>query len=437
MCKNILFGAMEYLNYFSLIYWGIKLFLRKYNVETGRKGWVDNLIIIAVSAPVVWLCVKNYRFAVYSNMVTYILVIYIYLYVEISSKRRVEKLFTLVVIYINSMRLIDLLVVAVICEVNRVSRQDSLDFIHMGIPRSLFIFILIIIYFFIFYKISNGKLYEYLYENDFYRYFVSIYSFLGIICFCRVYRFGYEERLIQYWFFYLLFVFIVCGVFVFYLLRIKGEEQNRILNMRNNLMKAHYLELQKAYDENKILYHDFKNHILVLDQLIREQKNEEAIEYIESCVEMTSCLVNSVQSGCEIIDIIINRKIMEARDKEIKFFYHVEYIGQIAINDIDLCALLANLLDNAVEACEAVPDKKAWINLKILRKNDLLLIQLENSLSTNKSSKKHFFISDKIDKKLHGIGMKSIEKVIEKYDGYMEYKVSDKFEIFIYLSICE
>lgn len=140
MCKNILFGAMEYLNYFSLIYWGIKLFLRKYNVETGRKGWVDNLIIIAVSAPVVWLCVKNYRFAVYSNMVTYILVIYIYLYVEISSKRRVEKLFTLVVIYINSMRLIDLLVVAVICEVNRVSRQDSLDFIHMGIPRSLFIF---------------------------------------------------------------------------------------------------------------------------------------------------------------------------------------------------------------------------------------------------------------------------------------------------------
>lgn len=128
---------------------------------------------------------------------------------------------------------------------------------------------------------------------------------------------------------------------------------------------------------------------------------------------------------------------METRDKEIKFFYQVEYIGQIAINDIDLCALLANLLDNAVEACEAVPDKKAWINLKILRKNDLLLIQLENSLSTNKSSKKNFFISDKIDKKLHGIGMKSIEKVIEKYDGYMEYKVSDKFEIFIYLSICE
>ncbi len=437
MYKNIIFWATEYLNYFSLIFWGIKLFLKKYNVQTGRKRWVDNLIIIVVSAPVAWLCADNYRFTTYSNLMTYILVIYIYLYVQISSKRKVEKLFTLVVIYVNAMRLMDLLIVAVIFEVNRVSRQNPLDFIHMGISRSLFILTLIISYFLVFYMISNGKLYEYLYENDFYRYFISVYSFLGIICFCRVYRFGYEERLIHYWFFYLLFVFITCGVFVFYLLRIKSEEQNRILNMRNNLIKEHYLELQKAYNENKILYHDFKNHILVVDHLIREQKNEEAINYIESCMEMMSCLVNSVQSGCEIIDIIINRKIMETRDKEIKFFYQVEYIGQIAINDIDLCALLANLLDNAVEACEAVPDKKAWINLKILRKNDLLLIQLENSLSTNKSSKKNFFISDKIDKKLHGIGMKSIEKVIEKYDGYMEYKVSDKFEIFIYLSICE
>lgn len=437
MYKNIIFWATEYLNYFSLIFWGIKLFLKKYNVQTGRKRWVDNLIIIVVSAPVAWLCADNYRFTTYSNLMTYILVIYIYLYVQISSKRKVEKLFTLVVIYVNAMRLMDLLIVAVIFEVNRVSRQNPLDFIHMGISRSLFILTLIISYFLVFYMISNGKLYEYLYENDFYRYFISVYSFLGIICFCRVYRFGYEERLIHYWFFYLLFVFITCGVFVFYLLRIKSEEQNRILNMRNNLIKEHYLELQKAYNENKILYHDFKNHILVVDHLIREQKNEEAINYIESCMEMMSCLVNSVQSGCEIIDIIINRKIMETRDKEIKFFYQVEYIGQIAINDIDLCALLANLLDNAVEACEAVPDKKAWINLKILRKNDLLLIQLENSLSTNKSSKKNFFISDKIDKKLYGIGMKSIEKVIEKYDGYMEYKVSDKFEIFIYLSICE
>lgn len=60
--------------------------------------------------------------------------------------------------------------------------------------------------------------------------------------------------------------------FGFYLLRIKNEEQNRILNMRNNLMRMHYLELQKAYSENKVLYHDFKNHILVLNHCTGEEK---------------------------------------------------------------------------------------------------------------------------------------------------------------------
>ena len=53
MCKHLLFWATEYLNYFSLIFWGIKLFLKKYGVKTNRKEWVENAIIIAASAPVV------------------------------------------------------------------------------------------------------------------------------------------------------------------------------------------------------------------------------------------------------------------------------------------------------------------------------------------------------------------------------------------------
>ena len=54
MCKQFIFWATEYLNYYSLIFWGIKLFLKKYGVKTGRKEWVENAIIIVVSAPVVW-----------------------------------------------------------------------------------------------------------------------------------------------------------------------------------------------------------------------------------------------------------------------------------------------------------------------------------------------------------------------------------------------
>ena len=72
MCKQFIFWATEYLNYYSLIFWGIKLFLKKYDVKAGRKEWVENVIIIVVSAPVVWLCADNYRFMKYSNIVSYI-----------------------------------------------------------------------------------------------------------------------------------------------------------------------------------------------------------------------------------------------------------------------------------------------------------------------------------------------------------------------------
>lgn len=55
MYKHLLFWATEYLNYFSLIFWGIKLFLKKYKVETNKKEWVENVIIIVASVPVVWV----------------------------------------------------------------------------------------------------------------------------------------------------------------------------------------------------------------------------------------------------------------------------------------------------------------------------------------------------------------------------------------------
>lgn len=119
MCKNIIFWATEYLNYFSLIFWGIKLFLKKYNVETGRKGWVDNLIIFMMSAPVIIVCVINYYMVSYSNIVTYLIFAYMYLFILIYQKRKIKRIFSLIAIYVHGVRLIDLLVVAVVLEIDR------------------------------------------------------------------------------------------------------------------------------------------------------------------------------------------------------------------------------------------------------------------------------------------------------------------------------
>lgn len=432
MCRNLLFWATEYLNYFSLIFWGIKLFLKKYEVKTSRKAWVENLIIIAASVPVAWLCVFNYQFMNYSNFISYILILFMNLFIRMYTKCKAKKIFALVAIYIHGMRLIDLLVVAVVLEVNKVSRYYEWDLINMGFERSVFIFLLLICYYIIYRILVNSYLIEYLYDNMFYRWIMCIYSYLGISCFCRVYRFEYTEHLIQYWMFYLVFAFVMCGIFILYFVRIKNEEENRILNMRNDLLESNYQSLRKAYDENRMLYHDFKNHMLAVNQFIQENRNEEASEYIKTYIHCVLSISHRVESGCKIIDIIVNCKIAEALEKYIDFKYEVELIGEICIEDIDMCALLANLLDNAIEACEKIEKEKRWISLKIKRRNEMLFIWIENSISSGIVEQDKFFHTSKRKKNLHGLGMKSIDNVIQKYDGHKEYEIQkDEFQVYI------
>lgn len=247
-----------------------------------------------------------------------------------------------------------------------------------------------------------------------------------------MYRFEYTGHLIQYWTFYLVCAFVMCGVFIFYIVRIQGEEKNRILNMRNDMLELNYQSLRKAYDENRMMYHDFKNHMLVMKQLIQEEKNKEALEYISAYTHGALSISQRVVSGCEIIDIIVNCKIAEAIEKYIDFTYEIDYIDKFCMEDNDICALLANLLDNAIEACENVENEKRWIDLKIKKKNDMLFILIENSIEETEKETGNFFQTKKENKEFHGLGMKSINNVIHKYDGHKEYEIQkDKFQIYI------
>lgn len=436
MCKQFIFWATEYLNYYSLIFWGIKLFLKKYDVKTGRKEWVENAIIIVVSAPVVWFCVFNYKFIRYSNAISHILAVFLSIFIKMYTKWKTKNNFSLSAIYIYGMRLIDLLVVAILSEVNQVSRYFKCNIIDIGFDRSIFIIFLLVCYYITYRMLMNSYLLEYLYENMFCRWVMCIYGYLGISCFCRVYRFEYTGNLIEYWTFYLIFAFVMCGIYIFYFVRIKNEEVNRLLNMRNDLLESNYQSLRKAYDVNRMMYHDFKNHMLVVNELIQEEKNREALEYINTYIHRTLSINQRVESGCKIIDIIVNCKIAEALEKSVQFTYEIDYIGEICITDIDMCALLANLLDNAIEACEKIDDKTRCLDLKIKRVNDMLFIQVQNSMVYGRKEKSRFFETSKKNKELHGLGMKSIDNVIKKYDGHKEYEIQkDKFLIYISIPI--
>ncbi len=223
---------------------------------------------------------------------------------------------------------------------------------------------------------------------------------------------------------------------MFYMIRIKGEEKNRLLTMRNNLLESNYQALHKAYNENRMLSHDFKNHMLAVRQLIQENQNKEALEYIVTYINRSLTINRRVESGCNIVDIIVNSKIAEAEEKKIEFTYDIGQLGSINIQDIDMCALLANLLDNAIEACERLESKGRWIYLKIKREKHMLIIWIENSIIDDKKQKEKFFQTSKKDKIIHGLGIKSVNNVVQKYDGYKEYEIEKNiFRMYISLPL--
>ncbi|WP_243858678.1 GHKL domain-containing protein [Dorea longicatena] len=132
-----------------------------------------------------------------------------------------------------------------------------------------------------------------------------------------------------------------------------------------------------------------------------------------------------------MLDMILNEKLKEAKDKKIDMQISTEVFTTLPFTDREIISLFGNLLDNAIEACEKINDKKRWIKIKIKKKNLLLYIEIANALEEMPKQIQKEFVSNKKDNGLHGYGMKNIQDIIKKYDGIFEYKVYEDHLIFM------
>lgn len=436
MFREVIYFCAELLNYWSMTFWGLKLFAKVYDIHVNENKIVENVLFALICLPIGILGAINYIIVVYSNFLTYVIFLYIWVVLRILSIKKKIIPISLVALYVFCVRLIDLGIVAVIEETNKVSRHLFFDLIHSGIERVCFIALLSFIYYIIFKICSKEKIVLYLESSKFYRRILFIYGYVGISGFSIVYRFNYREQMIGYWTFYLVCAFILIGTCLFYFIGVKGKEKERFLSMRNDMLEANYRGLQKVYEENSTLQHDYKNHLLAINELIKENKNEEALLYISNYIKYAKTTLNHVETGSEILNIIVNSKINEAREKNITFKYNIEFLNRLIMEDIDVCALMSNLLDNAIKECEYIEENKSWIYLKMARRNDMLLIEIGNSIRPEKHKKRQFFTTENSNSKEHGWGMKSIDRVISKYGGTKEYSIeNNKIEFFIVLPI--
>lgn len=219
----------------------------------------------------------------------------------------------------------------------------------------------------------------------------------------------------------LLFDIVMFKVYVMY------QEQNQMKRMKQEAMNQLEIydrqihEKQKVMDEVRKTKHDMKNNMIYLQNLLKANP-EEAEKYLEKFIGKTTKKTDEFsKSGNFSIDSMLNYKNMIAKSKGLSLILEEQTPINLPYENSDLCVILGNLLDNAIEAAENSENKE--IDVRIVYVKNKLKITVKNYYTGKiKKDTGGNFISTKSDTKNHGIGLQSVTRIVDAYGGVMEVR---------------
>ena len=196
------------------------------------------------------------------------------------------------------------------------------------------------------------------------------------------------------------------------------------------------LEQQKR-DEQKIrgLMHDFKNHLSTIRYYI-ETDGQAALRYIDELTGTKTTSFIAVNTGYELIDRLLTEKLSDADELSIRTDIRTDLHRLESLEPIDLCVIFGNLIDNAVEAQQHVEPDDRFIRIVSQYASGMQIISVENSYDGILSVRKALPQTTKDDRNRHGIGLKNVQQVVQKYGGQMTIRTDQEEKVFgVYLSI--
>ena len=182
---------------------------------------------------------------------------------------------------------------------------------------------------------------------------------------------------------------------------------------------------QKNNEEMRILRHELKNHDAYIRTLLDQERFDDLRDYVSQDLSGIVHISPQADSGNAMIDTVLNQKLAVAEASGIRMEVRVAVPEQLPFAEREFGSLLANLLDNAIEACSVLEGERL-IRLSIYREMDYLFIHMENPYSHQISDEQRLSLtSTKADLAAHGYGTKVIRRVAERYNGYVQYHIAD------------
>lgn len=206
------------------------------------------------------------------------------------------------------------------------------------------------------------------------------------------------------------------------------ERMEKVVMEQQIKMYIHQFEIIKQTQQNiKSLRHDLKNHLLLLNTYLQNEKYNEAKSYIEQMEKVVETSNEYVKTGNIEIDSLLNYKLKIVEEIGCIPILEIDVPNESFMSDFDFTILIGNLLDNAIEALQKVEEK--YLCIKLILNRGILYINISNSFDGKLYQKGKKFLSIKKDKEQHGIGLSNIEKIVNKYEGTM--KISKSNNIYI------
>lgn len=200
-------------------------------------------------------------------------------------------------------------------------------------------------------------------------------------------------------------------------------QKNQILiNTQMRLEKQSFKKMEESYNRTREIRHDMKNHILCLKGIAENGNKAELLSYLEKMTDALEEATYVSVSKNSAVDAILNEKMLTAQKNSIPTHFDVMPLDSESVPSMDICTILSNALDNAIEACVKLQNPKdRYINVKINTDNGIF-ISVSNPSTEEPKKLAGIITTTKADKDNHGLGLKSIKRTVDKHGGDMLIK---------------
>lgn len=206
------------------------------------------------------------------------------------------------------------------------------------------------------------------------------------------------------------------------------EKENYKLSARNHMLEQQLSYHESATSDLSKIRHDINNNLINISSLLKQNNINESVTYIHAITEALEGTKAIVNCGNDIIDSILNYKIAVCKQHHIDIRIDIDHVPNLSVNPIDLTAILANILDNAIEALELMEKKERYISVKIFCYKNYLSFVIKNPFSHEIKRVNDRIDTHKEDKSHHGYGLTSIRSSAEKNGG--SFKIYTKNNVF-------